>query len=161
MFRDARIGFRGKLSRRLRGRLPNRVHDYESVIGRRRKTLPFLHALTEGKGAHMVETLLPYRTPVVGPGGREFEARACAGDKPDGTWEGWIEFVPLDGGEPVRSPCETTQGNRNAAEYWATGLTPVYLEGALTRALAAPIDVVPIENPPPLFRGPAQTSRGT
>ena len=35
----------------------------------------------------------------------------------------------------VRSPRETTQPNRTDTVYWATGLTPVYLEGALQRAL--------------------------
>jgi hypothetical protein len=52
----------------------------------------------------------------------------------DGRWAAWIEFMPLDGGRPLRSPRETTQPNRTDAEYWATGLTPVYLEGALQRA---------------------------
>jgi hypothetical protein len=54
---------------------------------------------------------------------------------PDGLWEGWIEFIPTDGGAPLRSRRETTQPNRDDAVYWATGLTPVYLEGALERAL--------------------------
>jgi hypothetical protein len=50
-----------------------------------------------------------------------------------GLWQGWIEFLPADGA-PVRSPRETTQPNRKDAIYWATGLTPVYLEGSLRRA---------------------------
>ena len=37
--------------------------------------------------------------------------------------------------EPVRSSRETTQPNRHDTIYWATGLTPVFLEGALDRAL--------------------------
>jgi hypothetical protein len=53
----------------------------------------------------------------------------------DGLWQGWIEFFPLDGGDPIRSGRETTQPNLADAEYWATGLTHVYLEGALRRAL--------------------------
>ena len=54
----------------------------------------------------------------------------------DGLWQGWIEFVPLDAdGVPVRSPRETTQPNRRDTEYWATGLTPVYLEGALATSV--------------------------
>jgi len=53
----------------------------------------------------------------------------------DHLWEGWIEFVPVDGGPFVRTPRETTQPNLTDAEYWATGLTHVYLEGALARAL--------------------------
>ena len=38
---------------------------------------------------------------------------------------------------PVQSPRETTQPNLTDLNYWATGLTPVYLEGALARALAS------------------------
>lgn len=53
----------------------------------------------------------------------------------DGTWEGWLEFVPLD---PVfssrRTDRETTQPDLAALEYWATGLEPLYLAGAFERA---------------------------
>src|SRR6266566_5970410 len=51
---------------------------------------------------------------------------------------GWIEFIPIGRWTPVRTPRETTQPNRRNAVYWATGLTPVYLEGALDRALHPP-----------------------
>jgi len=72
-------------------------------------------------------------------------------------WQGWIEFDPIDepaGRDTLRSPRETTQPNRTDTEYWATGLTPVYLEGALKRALSPPKAPVP---PPdkPAFDGPA------
>jgi len=105
----------------------------------------------------MAQTLLQYQKPVPAADGRTYEARACGGPMDGGgTWEGWIEFVPVDGGPPLRSPRETTQPNRTNAEYWATGLTPVYLEGALTRALEPPIAVA-IPQPPQksLFAGPA------
>jgi hypothetical protein len=53
----------------------------------------------------------------------------------DGTWEAWLEFVPLD---PVlssrRTDRETTQPDLPALEYWATGLEPLYLTGAFERA---------------------------
>jgi hypothetical protein len=56
----------------------------------------------------------------------------------DGTWEAWIEFRALDD-RPVRSTDrETTQPNRQAVEYWATGLEPIYFEGAFSRAIALP-----------------------
>lgn len=64
-----------------------------------------------------------------------YTAQAVGAETPLGPWEAWIEFVPLDGGPPATSPRETTQPNRVAAVYWATGLTAVYLEGALARAL--------------------------
>jgi len=68
-------------------------------------------------------------------GAAAFRAQACGARMSDGRWTAWIEFIPFDGGEPLRSPRETIQPNRTDVEYWATGLTPVYLEGALRRAL--------------------------
>jgi len=85
----------------------------------------------------MAEELIQFEALVVGDDGTKYDAQAWGGPMPDGLWEGWIEFVPLDGGRPLRSPRETTQPNRSDAVYWATGLTPVYLAGALQRALDA------------------------
>jgi hypothetical protein len=103
----------------------------------------------------MAETLLQYQKPVLSPDGIQYEARACGGPMPGGTWQGWIEFVPIGGGEPVRSPRETTQPNRIDTEYWATGLTQVYLEGALRRALDTPIAIITTPLQPSVFAGPA------
>jgi len=72
-------------------------------------------------------------------GATEFRAQACGAPMSDGRWTGWVEFIPIDGGQPLRSPRETTQPNRTDAEYWAGGLTPVYLEGALQRAQSPPV----------------------
>lgn len=36
-----------------------------------------------------------------------------------------------------RTRRETTQPSRDALRYWATGLEPTYLQGALERALRA------------------------
>ena len=59
----------------------------------------------------------------------------CGEQRPDGTWEGWLEFHPSDVSEPtLRTDQETSQPNRGALEYWAEGLEPIYLEGALARA---------------------------
>jgi hypothetical protein len=55
----------------------------------------------------------------------------------DGLWEGWLEFQPLDGGPPLRTGRETTQPNREALVYWASGLEPIYFEGAFERASVA------------------------
>jgi hypothetical protein len=103
----------------------------------------------------MAETLLVYQKPVVASDGTSYEARACGAPMSGTTWEGWIEFVALDGGEPLRSGRETTQPNRAGVEYWATGLTQVYLEGALRRALDAPPTVVVAPPQPSMFDGPA------
>jgi hypothetical protein len=69
--------------------------------------------------------------------GRAYRARACGGEARDGTrrWYGWIEFLPQGEGAPVRTAWETTQPDKTCTVYWSTGLTPVYLQGALERAL--------------------------
>jgi hypothetical protein len=84
-----------------------------------------------------------------------YEARACGSEMADGMWQGWIEFVPLESGEPVRTPRETTQPNHADLRYWATGLTPVYLEGALERALGEPRIVEETTLPQAIFDEPA------
>jgi hypothetical protein len=83
----------------------------------------------------MPEVLLDFSTPVAGPDGRTYAARAIGEERPDGLWLGWIEFSAVDANVVVATDRETTQPNRTDAIYWATGLTQIYLEGALTRAL--------------------------
>jgi hypothetical protein len=62
-------------------------------------------------------------------------ARIFAEERTDGTWEGWLEFHPADKRKPVlRTGEETSQPSRAAIVYWAFGLEPIYLEGALARA---------------------------
>ena len=102
----------------------------------------------------MAEVLARFSEPVTDQDRRRYRAQACGTPMPDGLWEGWIEFVPLDGGPAVRSPRETTQPNGRDAAYWASGLTPIYLEGALARALNPTVRRVPAPAEP-LFDGPA------
>jgi len=66
--------------------------------------------------------------------GEHYHARACGHRREDGLWDGWLEFHHHDGKTIVRTERETTQPNRADLEYWATGISPVYLEGALRRA---------------------------
>jgi hypothetical protein len=62
-------------------------------------------------------------------------ARVYGKPRADGIWEGWLEFYPIDNSGPVLCTSEeTSQPSRNTIEYWAFGLEPVYLEGALARA---------------------------
>jgi hypothetical protein len=75
---------------------------------------------------------------------------------PDGRWQGWLEFVPVNDGPAIHSSRETTQPNRFDTVYWATGLTTVYLEGALQRALN-PLIVRHGEPDIPVFEEPAST----
>jgi hypothetical protein len=102
----------------------------------------------------MAEVLVRFVEPVVRADELAYTAQACGAAMPDGRWEGWVEFIPMTGGTPVRTPRETTQPNRADAEYWASGLTPTYLEGALERALRRPVLTTP---PPaePIFDTPA------
>jgi hypothetical protein len=44
-------------------------------------------------------------------------------------------FFPVTGGPAIASHRETTQSTYEMLVAWAAGLTPVYLEGALARAL--------------------------
>lgn len=65
----------------------------------------------------------------------EYHARAVGRLAEDNMWEGWIEFVPVDGSSEVLvSGVESRQPEKEHLVYWATGLTPVFLEGALHRA---------------------------
>lgn len=103
----------------------------------------------------MAETLLVFQSPVLAPDGTAYEARACGSEMDAGGWQGWLEFVPIDGGSPIRSGRETTQPNRTDTEYWATGLATVFLEGALVRALSRAPLVAVAPPQPTVFSGPA------
>src|SRR5258705_8644879 len=64
-------------------------------------------------------------------------------------WEGWIEFLPGNGGgDGVITTVESRQPEHQHLVYWATGLTPVYLEGALQRARHPRTVRVPVVDAP-------------
>jgi len=105
----------------------------------------------------LAEVLVEFAEAVTSEDGKNYTARACGSEMPGGQWQGWLEFVPLGDGEPVRSSRETTQPNRTDTEYWATGLTYVYLEGALRRALNRPVRPLAKPIAPPLFDTPAES----
>ena len=77
-------------------------------------------------------------------GDATYIVRIYGEERTEGTWEGWLEFHPTDKSKPVlRTAQETSQPNYVAIEYWAFGLEPIYLEGALrprTRAVASTIE---------------------
>jgi len=84
----------------------------------------------------MAELIQEYSTRLTGLDGTTYVIRAYAKERSDGTWEGWLEFHPIDGTKPVlRTEQETSQPSRITIEYWASGLEPVYFKGALARAL--------------------------
>lgn len=106
----------------------------------------------------MTEVLVQFDAVITANDGRRFIPRACG--RPAGNvWEGWIEFVPIDSGPPVRTPRETEQPNRADLLYWAQGLTQVYLDGALARALLEPVIIEHERAVEPYFEGPAPPVR--
>ena len=69
-------------------------------------------------------------------GGLWYRPRAYGDPQPDGMWDGWLIFFPLGRGIAIAPPSpETTQSTVAALAVWAAGLSHVYLEGALARAL--------------------------
>jgi hypothetical protein len=81
-----------------------------------------------------------YEYGLVRNGGRWFRPRVYGEQQLDGVWGGWLIFFPLSGGPAIATARETTQPSLTALTDWATGLTPVYLEGALERALTLATD---------------------
>jgi hypothetical protein len=82
----------------------------------------------------MAEILVKFDEPISTPAIGSFLAQAMGKRRDDTLWEGWLEFVPVEGGESLCCDRETTQPNRADLLYWAQGLTRVYLQGALDRA---------------------------
>jgi hypothetical protein len=83
----------------------------------------------------MAKLLQEYSTAVIGPDGAEYIVRSYGDERKDGTWTGWLEFHPTELDKAVlQTQQETSQPNKMSVEYWATGLEPIYFEGAFERA---------------------------
>ena len=83
----------------------------------------------------MAELLQEYTTEVIAANGTAYTVQSYGEERADGTWTAWLEFDPVDDAMPsLRTGQETSQPNRTAVEYWATGLEPLYFEGAFERA---------------------------
>jgi len=101
----------------------------------------------------MAELLISYDAPVIHKTGRH-HARAVGRQAEDRMWDGWFEFEPLDDNAPVIvGPVETRQPEHHDLVYWATGITPVFLEGALNRArhpltVQVRVDDAPVSSAP-------------
>ena len=85
----------------------------------------------------MAEVLVEFDTTLRGSDGCEWHPRVWGQICEDALWEGWIEFLPAgtNDREAIRTGRETEQPKRLDLLYWAQGLTQVYLEGALERAI--------------------------
>jgi hypothetical protein len=90
----------------------------------------------------MDELIQEFVSEVADADGHVYTARAMGRQRTGRTvWEGWFEFAPVGGrGIIRRSEVETTQPNRGALAYWASGIERVYLEGALERAITSRVD---------------------
>lgn len=102
----------------------------------------------------MSEILRSFDEPI-GDSSGTYHARVVGRAAEDGMWEGWLEFVPLDGdgGRTQVSSVESRQPERDHLAYWAGGLTAVYAEGALQRArrpltVRTPVPEVPESDAP-------------
>jgi hypothetical protein len=83
----------------------------------------------------MAVLLQEYTSEVIAADGAAYTVRSYGEERADGTWIGWLEFEPVDSTQPsLATDQETSQPNRAAVEYWATGLEPVYFQGAFERA---------------------------
>jgi hypothetical protein len=84
----------------------------------------------------MVHCVQQHPEVVVAPKGRRYVARTYAAPRPDGRWDGWFVFLPLDGGRELATNWETTQHTLAHVRYWSEAISAVYLEGALRRAIS-------------------------
>jgi len=103
----------------------------------------------------MARVVAVFGPPLKLTNGRVYTAQACGRQREDGRWEGWLEFVPDDMSVVLRSQRETTQRNLADLEYWASGLTSVYLQGALDRTLTPPPVAVGPPHIPAVYDEPA------
>ena len=84
----------------------------------------------------MIELVRKYQNLVSAADGSRYVACAFAASQPDGLWQGWFAFFPVADGETLTTDRETTQSKLSDVEYWASGIEPIYLDGALGRAYA-------------------------
>lgn len=96
----------------------------------------------------MSQLIQEFTTLVRSGGGPSYVARVRGDVDSAGHWQGWLEFLPEDGGPALQTGRETTQSTREHLRYWASGLSPTYLQAALLRALQTGSTNPPA--PPPL-----------
>lgn len=85
----------------------------------------------------MPDVIADLDTTVTSSDGREYYVQVAAEQK-GSVWEAGLEFVPVDDGlDVLLTNMETTQPTRDDVVRWATTLTPVFLQGAFSRALRA------------------------
>jgi hypothetical protein len=73
----------------------------------------------------------------------QYRPRVYACLRTDGTWAAWLVFADESTSEMRSTDIETTQPHLAAVRYWASGLEPIYLEGAFARARTVNVTVPP------------------
>ena len=101
------------------------------------------------RGDDTPELIYQHPHPIHAGNRRKYEAAVFGVERSDGTWEGWIQFREVDANRNLRTGQETSQPNRRALEYWASGVEDVYLEGALRRAKPVKEAITSRHRPPP------------
>jgi hypothetical protein len=82
----------------------------------------------------MAELIQQYKEPIE-KGGVKYLVRAYGEPRSASLWSGWLEFHPVEDTLPVlRTGQETSQPDRGALAYWASGLEELYFDGAFQRA---------------------------
>jgi hypothetical protein len=83
----------------------------------------------------MAELIQQYSNHLLSEDGSRYVVQSWGERRPDGVWEGWLEFRPSTDALPhLRTGVETTQPKRDDLVYWASGLEPVYFQGAFDRS---------------------------
>jgi hypothetical protein len=105
----------------------------------------------------MARVVRRVREPLITTEGTVYKVRICGRERSDGMWEGWIEFDPGPGFVVLRTPRATTQPKLTDLEYWAGGISEVYLAGALDKAVRADeaLETVLEVPEPTTYEGPA------
>jgi hypothetical protein len=83
----------------------------------------------------MFQLVRQYGTVVDAAGIGVYHARAYGELHADGWWSGWLVFFPFGTATAVATDRETTQSTFANLVRWSSTIGPVYLEGALERAL--------------------------
>src|SRR5207302_2785350 len=112
----------------------------------------------------MAEFIHEHSTRLKDEDGTAYVVRIYARERPDGTWEGWLEFHPTDKRKSVlRTEQETSQPNRLAVEYWENRFTSkepshVRKDGCCDGSFETAVQSA-IENPRQFDREPRSTPR--
>ena len=83
----------------------------------------------------MAEIIIDLDTIVSSTDGHEYYVQVAGEQRADGTWQAWLEFVPLDDLDVLVTAIETTQPSRENVVRWSETLTGTYLQGAFGRAV--------------------------